>query len=284
MLLDSHVHVWDPSRSPYSWLRGSDAIDRTFTLEDLSPDLDACGIGDLVLVQSDDTAGDTDFMRELAAVDPRVRGIVGYAPLHEPQIAAATFARWREDPLMVGVRNLIHMRPEPDWMTRPAYVEGLKAAGAAGIAVDVIAVTEAHLEQLVALAGKLPDVTFVLDHLGQPPVTEPKDYWWPLMQRLGEHPRVFAKLSGMYIGGSVLSPVSVDQVRQVRDLALAAFGAERLMYGGDWPIAVLAGGYGPATAGIRAAIAELSAAEQDGIGRRAAETAYALPLRRQTGT
>ncbi|MFT4280632.1 amidohydrolase family protein [Microbacterium sp.] len=274
MTLDAHVHVWDVERSPYDWLRGLEQIDRTLTLADVSSELRACGVDAVILVQSDDTADDTAVMRELAAGDPRVRGIVGYAPLHDPSRAAAVLEEFAHDPLMVGVRTLIHMRPEAEWMLRPGFREGVRLLQETGLTFDVVAVTESHLRQAAVLADAFPGVTFVVDHLGQPPIDIEKPSWAGALAEVARRPNVVAKLSGLYRTVPRLAPAGVDDVRPVIDHALACFGASRLLYGGDWPIAELAGGYAAATRAVREAIAELSPTERAAIGEGSAVAAY----------
>lgn len=281
MTIDAHVHVWDVDRSPYTWLRGLDPIDRTLTLSDVQGELEACDVDGVVLVQSDDTAEDTAFMREIAAGDARVRGIVGYAPLHDPALAEAVLAEFSGDPRMVGIRTLIHNRPEPDWMLRPGFRAGLSLLQDTGMTFDVVAVTADHLRQTARLADEFPGLTFVVDHLGQPPLDVAKPGWAGALAAAAERPNVVAKVSGLYRTVPALAPADAGEVRGAIHHALECFGAARLMYGGDWPIAALAGGYTAATSGVRAVVAELSAHEQEAVLTTSAETAYGLMSHRE---
>ncbi|MEX0913475.1 MAG: amidohydrolase family protein, partial [Demequina sp.] len=245
-MIDAHQHVWDPSRAQYPWLDdGLAPINRAITLEELLPELRAAGVNHTVQVQAGDNHEDTQLMRESAEAHPEVvAAIVGYGPLDRPDELAATLASWKDDSRMVGLRNLIHTREDPDWLLRDDVREGLEILEAFGYAFDFVGVLPRHLELIPVLSERHPGLRIVIDHLNKPPIglgeSEP---WWSLIGVAAENPLVTAKLSGLYSATANIDAWSTASVRPFFDRALEVFGPSRLMYGGDWPISVLAGGY-----------------------------------------
>jgi L-fuconolactonase len=258
VIIDAHQHVWDLRRARYDWLGPEHGpIYRTIAEDEVLPELRACGVDGVVLVQAADNAEDTALMLETAARHLEVVAIVGYLPLEDPAETAARLPDLADDPLVVGVRNLIHDRPDPDFLVRPEVRESLGLLAAAGLAFDVVSVLPRHLEHVPVLAAEHPDLRLVVDHLSKPPIgSDVLEPWRTLLARAAEHPNVYAKVSGLY-PGSDPTAWSTDTVRPVVAHAAELFGPERLMYGGDWPVSVLAGGYTAVWQGLHPVITEL---------------------------
>jgi L-fuconolactonase len=266
-LIDAHQHVWDLGRASYRWLTSDLApIDRTFTFDELRPSLAAAGIEGTVLVQSADNAEDTALMFDVAAANPEVLGIVGFVPLDRPEDAARELADLRSSSLLVGIRNLIHDQPDPDWLLRPEVDEGLGLLEAAGVPFDLVAVLPRHLELVPIISSRHPDLRIVIDHLAKPPIGLPSNQPWDsLMTLAAENPNVFAKVSGLYSATGDSGSWTVDSVRPYFDRALELFGADRLMYGGDWPISLLSGGYARVWEGLDDLFSTLGQSERDAV-------------------
>lgn len=242
-LIDAHQHFWDPAAVVYPWMDPADTVvHRYYGPEHLAPHLQRHGIDGTVLVQSADSDEDTDAMFAVAAGFPAVLGIVGYVPLEDPARAADRLAELRARPGFVGIRNLIHDRPDPDWLLQPAVVDGLRLLEQADVPFDLVAVLPRHLEVLLILSERLPELRVVIDHLAKPPFGGDPGPWRELMAAAGANPRVHAKVSGLYPS---LAEADGADVRPWVDHALGVFGPERLMLGSDWPIAELAGGFDP---------------------------------------
>ncbi|MDF2990478.1 MAG: putative metal-dependent hydrolase of the TIM-barrel fold [Microbacterium sp.] len=281
-VIDAHQHVWDPSRAEYDWLGPEAApIDGVMTFADLAPELRAAGIDFTVQVQSADNPEDTGLMRESAAAHREVAGIVGYAPLHDPSATERTLASWEGDPLMVGVRTLIHNQPDPDWLLRPDVDASLGLLEEWGLPFDVVAVLPRHVEIVPLVAERHPRLRLVIDHLAKPPIgVSDGEEWSRLMSAAARNENVFAKVSGLYSATDDGSAWTTEQIRPFVDRALEMFGPQRLMYGGDWPISVLSGGYTRVWQGLRPLFDALDAdARERVLGRTAAEF-YGLDARR----
>lgn len=268
-VIDAHQHVWDPQQAEYDWLGPDMApIDGAMTFEQLAPELRAAGVDATVQVQSADNPEDTALMRESAARHPEVVGVVGFAPLDDAGGTAATLESWAGDPLMVGVRNLIHNKPDPDWLLRPEVDAALTVLEQSGLALDVVAVLPRHLELVPILSERHPDLRMVIDHLAKPPIgLDSVQPWRDLLARAAENPLVHGKVSGLYSATSDIGAWTTEAIRPFTDIALDLFGSHRLMYGGDWPISMLAGGYTRVWNGLRPLFDEWDEdARQDVLG------------------
>jgi len=266
-IIDAHQHVWDPSRARYDWLSaGLAPINRTIGFDELRPQLRAAGVDATVLVQSADNDDDTDLMLRTAAANPEIVAIVAYVPLDRPAVAAERLAELRRNRLVVGVRNLIHDIPDPDWLLRPDVDEGLSVLEDAGATFDLVAVLPRHLEHVATLSDRHPQLKIVIDHLAKPPVgLADREPWWTLIERAAENPLVYAKISGLYSATADSAAWTVASVKPFVERALEVFGADRLMYGGDWPISVLSGGYQRVWEGLSAIVGDLDPDDQGRI-------------------
>ncbi|GAB2573838.1 amidohydrolase family protein [Microlunatus antarcticus] len=286
MIIDSHLHVWDLDRSPYSWIdRDVPPFNRTFTFDEVAPQLEQNGVDAVILVQADDDDRDTDLMLEVAAERPEVVGVVAYIPLERPAEAAARLEVLQANPYVVGIRNLTHDRADPDWVLRPDVDETLGLIEQAGLPWDHVAVLPRHLEHVATISERHPDLRIVIDHLAKPPIGEASyEPWWSLIGVAAQNPLVHAKISGLYPGADLAS-WTIDGVRPFVDRALDVFGANRLMYGGDWPISIVAGDYGPVFDGLRTVLVGLSKAEAENVWSHTAQRMYgADPLGQRKGT
>ncbi|MDH6180180.1 L-fuconolactonase [Microbacteriaceae bacterium SG_E_30_P1] len=276
--IDAHVHVWDLTRASYPWL-GPDAgaLYRNYAFDDIAPTLADRGIGGAVLVQASDEAADTQVMLDAAAEHPEILGVVAWSPIDDAKQLTADLASF-DGSRVVGIRNLVHEHPR-EWLDRPEVREGLSVLAASGLPLDFPTSTRHAIADVVTIGSEHPDLTIVLDHLGKPPIggtPEERDEWRMLIAEVARNPRSVAKLSGLYAATGPLDSWTTDLVRPFVDDALEAFGAERLLYGGDWPIAVLAGGYERTWAAITEMLSPLSARERDAILHGTAERVYRL--------
>ena len=280
--IDAHQHVWDLARVRYDWLGPELApINRTMTFAELKPSLSRAGVGATVLVQSSDNDDDTALMLDVAAANPEIVAVVAYAPLDRPKDAAARLESFRGNSLVVGVRNLIHNIPDPHWLLRPEVDEGLGLLEDANLSFDLVSVLPEHLALVPTLVSRHPRLRIVIDHLAKPPIgLDDREPWWTLIEQAAASPTVFAKVSGLYSATGDSGSWTPDAIRPYLHRALECFGADRLMYGGDWPISVLSGGYDRVWDGLTVLFDELSNADRARIlGETAAEFYRIDPLR-----
>lgn len=172
-IVDAHHHVWDLSVRDQDWITGPELapIRRTFTLDDLAPDLRAAGVDATVLVQTVTVAEETPEFLALAERSELVAGVVGWTDLTRPDVDD-TLERLRELPggrHLVGIRHQVQGEPDPEWLLRPDVRRGLAAVADAGLVYDLLVLPH-QLPACVKAAAEHPELTFVLDHLGKPPI------------------------------------------------------------------------------------------------------------------
>ncbi|MER7183497.1 amidohydrolase family protein [Streptomyces hyaluromycini] len=247
MTIDAHHHVWDLSVRDQDWITGPELqpLRRNFTVEDLEPEAAAAGVTRTVLVQTITVPEETPEFLVLADTHDLVAGVVGWTDLTRPDIAEE-LARLRELPggaYLKGIRHQVQGEPDPEWLLRPDVGRGLTALADAGLVYDLI-VQPHQLPAAVKAAETHPPLTFVLDHLGKPPIAAgTREPWASAVRALAALPNTVCKLSGMVTEADPAS-WTVDDLRPYADTVLDAFGPDRLMFGSDWPVCVLAGTYG----------------------------------------
>ena len=277
MTIDAHVHVWDLGRADYPWLTPEIGdLYRSIDFAEIEPELVSRGIDGAILVQASDEAADTAVMLDVAARHPGVLGVVAWTPLDSPDQVARDLAAFADQPLVVGVRNLVHERPA-GWVRRPAFVEGLVLLADHGLPLDVPTAAYPALADVAWIGNQLPGLAIVIDHLGKPPIgggEAQRREWRALISDCAQNPRVVAKVSGLYAAQGALDSWTVDQVRPFVEDAVEIFGADRLLYGGDWPIAELAGGYARTWDAITACLAPLSPDERTAVLEGTARRVY----------
>lgn len=275
MTVDAHHHLWDLAVRDQPWLAddGLEPLRRTFTVEELARAARPAGVDATVLVQTITDAAETPDLLALAAEHQLIAGVVGWVDLTADDVAGALVAL-RELPggdRLVGIRHQVQGEPDPEWLCRADVRRGLRAVADAGLAYDLLTIP-LQLPAAVATVRALPDLRFVVDHLSKPPIASGElEPWATQMRALAEHDNVACKLSGM-VTEADWAAWDVADLRPYAETVLGAFGAERVMFGSDWPVCLVAASY-DAVAGAAAALtASLSGAERaavfDGTARR----------------
>ncbi|MDX3803125.1 amidohydrolase family protein [Streptomyces sp. AK04-3B] len=245
MSVDAHHHVWDLSVRDQDWIAEGSPLRRDFGVGDLAPEARAAGVDRTVLVQTVTVAEETPEFLALAAGSDLIAGVVGWTDLTRPDVADE-LARLRELPggrYLKGIRHQVQGESDPEWLLRADVQRGLAAVADAGLVYDLV-VLPGQLPACVRAAAALPGLTFVLDHLGKPPIAagalEP---WARDVRALAALPHTVCKLSGMVTEADPAS-WTIDDLRPYADTVLQAFGPARLMFGSDWPVCTVAASYG----------------------------------------
>jgi L-fuconolactonase len=278
-LVDAHHHFWDLSVRDQEWITGPEMapIRRDFGPADLEAEARAAGVTATVLVQTISVPQETPEFLALAHDSDLVAGVVGWTDLTDPAVADR-LAELRELPggdKLVAIRHQIQGEPDPEWILRPAVRRGLSAVAAAGLAYDLVVLPH-QLPAAARAADLLPGLTFVLDHLGKPPVAaggiEP---WAHHVSRLAERPNTVCKLSGL-VTEADWAAWTVEGLRPYADTVLGAFGPGRLMFGSDWPVSTLAATYAEVLAAARALTGSLAEDERAEVFGGTARRVYGL--------
>lgn len=272
MQIDAHQHFWRLERGDYGWLTPAQAaLYRDFGPEDLQPHLARHGIDRTILVQAAPTVDETEFLLEMAADTPFVAGVVGWADFAAPD-AADTIARLAGNPLLVGLRPMVQSIADDDWLVRPDLAPAFQALARHGLVLDALTLPR-HLSRLLVLLDRHPDLAVVVDHGSKPFIREHRlDPWRADMAAVAARPGVVCKLSGLVTEAG--PDWTVADLRPYVDHLLGVFGPGRLLWGSDWPVVVLAGGYDRWREASLDLLAHLGGPERIAIGGGNAACAY----------
>lgn len=275
MRIDAHHHFWQLGRFEYGFLSPDQTpLWRDFLPGDLAPLLRAAKIDRSVLVQTISSVEETRWFLELAEQNSFLAGVVGWVDLTDPAVGA-TLDDLRRSAKLVGIRHNVHDEPDLAWLERSDVRRGLSALAARDVPYDLL-VRPHHLEQCLRLARELPDLRVVIDHLAKPRIAARGwDDWAPGIAELARHDRVFCKLSGM-ITEAAWNCWRPGDLRPYVEQAVECFGPARLMFGSDWPVCLLAGGYAETIAALEEIVSALSETERSAIMGSAAATFYGL--------
>lgn len=264
--IDTHQHFWNLSKVAYPWLVPAyGPIYRSFAPQDLKPQLDAAGIDTTVLVQSANSYEDTVSMLTQAELCDWIGAVIGWVPLLEPDEMTQAVERYVQHPKFRGIRHLIHEEPNPDWVVQPQVIESLKLLAERDLIFEVVAVYPNHLKYVPTIAERVPNLRMVIDHLAKPPIKDRQmGTWAEQLAAAAQYPNVYAKLSGLNTAADWETWAAAD-LKPYIDVAIEHFGADRLMFGSDWPVCVLAGDYAKVWAETNHALEGREQAEIDAI-------------------
>jgi L-fuconolactonase len=275
MLIDAHQHFWRYSAAEYPWIgAGMERLARDHLPADLAAAARPCGIQGSVAVQARQSIEESRWLLELAAADPFIKGVVGWVDLRSDQ-AADELDLFAADPRFVGVRHVVQDEPDPRFLLDAAFVRGLERLQPRGLTYDLLLYPH-QLPAAIELAGRLPEQPFVLDHLAKPRVKAGElDPWRHDVAALARYPNVRAKLSGLVTEAAWRAWRPADFAPYL-EVALEAFGPERLMFGSDWPVCLLAAEYADVVGIVDDCIGRLAPAEQQAIRGGTALEFYGL--------
>lgn len=241
MRIDAHQHFWSLARGDYGWLTPVlGPIHRDFGPADLAPLLTEHGIERTILVQAAPTEAETAYLLDIAARTPFVAGVVGWTDFDAPD-AAERIAALAVDPLLVGLRPMVQDLADDNWLARPALAPAFEAMVAHGLVFDAL-LKPRHIPAMLTALGRHPELACVIDHGAKPDlVSGDLTAWRDGMSALAAHPRLTCKLSGLVTEAG--PDWTLETLRPVVEHLLSTFGAERLIYGSDWPVVTLRASY-----------------------------------------
>jgi len=278
-IVDAHHHLWDLGVRDQDWITGAalEPLRRDFLLGDYQPLAAQDGVRASVVVQTVTVDAETPELLALAATSDLIAGVVGWADLTAPDLTdriAELTARPGGDKL-VGLRHQVQSERDPDWLTRADVLHGLVAVARAGLVYDLV-ITAGQLPAAARAAAAVPDLLFVLDHLGKPAIASGSTQPWAAdLRRLAALPNTAGKLSGLVTEADWVNWQHSD-LRPYTDAALDAFGPGRLMFGSDWPVCTLAASYGEVLQAARDLTGDVSDTEREAIFAGTATRLYRL--------
>jgi L-fuconolactonase len=278
-VVDTHVHVWTPEAAWMAWLSERpthwDVLRREFSWNDLRRELDQASIADLILVQTGTAPVETQHLLIMAAPEPSVLGVVGWTSLksaHETAAQLASFCGSGQHKL-VGIRSMHGWKPDGDVLDTPQALDSCRLLVDRQLALDLLFPDHTYLHVAVNLIRQVPEGTYVINHLGKPALDNPDAFiaWSSAMAALSEFSNVYVKYSGW---ATFVRRTQASDVRQYIEFVLDKFTPERVMFGSNWPVALIAGSYQQTYRATLDAISQLSAAQRYEVLRGTALRCY----------
>lgn len=273
--IDAHHHLWRYSPEEYGWIDDEmAALRKNFLPQDLTRELAAAEIDGTIAVQARQTMDETRWLLQMADECEAIRGVVGWAP-----IAGENFPGVMEEfehrPKLKGLRHVIQSEKDENYILREDFNSGIRTMLGSGLVYEIL-IYERHLPQTIDFVDEHPDQSFVLDHLAKPLIREETlEPWATRMRELGRRENVCCKLSGM-VTEADWSAWTPESLRPYLDVVVEAFGAERLMAGSDWPVCLVASGYGRWFEVLRQYFAAFSVDERAAVFGETATAVYGL--------
>ena len=245
-MVDTHLHVWDPKYLRYPWLDSNELLNKPYLPADYRV---ACGpvqVEQMVFLQCECDLShfmdEANWVTHLAQSEPRITGIVPWAPLEKGDAVQADLEKLAANPLIKGIRRIIQFEPDLEFCLRPDFVKGVQALPEYGLSFD-INISHGQMANTIKMVRQCPDVQFILDHIGKPDIkSQLMEPWKQELKVLAGFPNVWCKMSGLATEADFKAWKNED-LKPYIDHVLECFGFERVMYGGDWPVASMATTY-----------------------------------------
>jgi len=268
-VIDSHQHFWQVGRFDYPWMSSDlGVLYRDYLPADFAPILERNGIEKTVLVQASNSVAETRWLLELADANPFIAGVVGWVDLTQLDEVCA-------HPKFKGVRHLVESEPNDDWLIQPAVLSGLKKLSAHECTYDLLVHTR-HLRYVPQVVESCPELQFVIDHMAKPPIARNEiRAWAEAMKPVAAFPNIYCKLSGLVTEANWTSWQLAD-LRPYVDDALDLFGTDRIMFGSDYPVCLLAASYDRVLESFQELLKDLSDDDRDKIFSSNAQRFYRL--------
>lgn len=242
MKIDAHHHFWKYNPAEYDWIDASMTTIRCdFLPTDLKRELDNVGIDAAVSVQARQTLEETTWLLDLADENDFLKGVVGWAPLTDPNVRAI-LDRLADGRKLKGIRHIVQAEPDDDFILREDFNRGVRLLAQYGLAYDIL-IYERHLPQTIEFVDRHPNLVFILDHMAKPKAkADEVEPWRTNIRRLAQRENVYCKSSGLVTEADWKTWTDA-QLSVYLETVLNAFGSHRLMFGSDWPVCLVASSY-----------------------------------------
>lgn len=277
MRIDAHHHLWDLAVREQPWAECAPVLHRSFLPDELGALLDHVGIDGAIVVQTGADVAETGELLDFCAVAPFLVGVVGWVDLAAPDIGncLASFAEHPQGDALVGARHPVQSEMDPRWLCNPDVRRGLAALGSVGLTYDLVVTTE-QLPSVRETVAAVTETRFVLDHAGNPDIaSHEREPWLTHLQELAELPNIAVKLSGLVTLADHAAWSEAD-LQPYSDAVLDLFGADRVMFGSDWPVCLLAASYERVVDAASKLLQSLSTGDRDRVLGGSAHAWYRL--------
>ena len=274
-MIDSHQHFWQVGRFDYPWMTSDlGVLYRDYLPDQLAPILNKNGVEKTVLVQASNSVAESRWLLNLADENSFIAGVVGWVDLMSAQIHAQ-LDELTAHPKFKGVRHLVESEPQDDWLVQPAVLSGLMRLSSYGLSYDLLVHTR-HLKYVPQVAETCPELALVIDHMAKPLIAKHEiKEWSRAFKPLASYSNIQCKLSGLVTEAN-WSSWQTDDLRPFVDVALESFGAQRLMFGSDHPVCLLASSYDRVLESFQQILKDLSQADRENIFSQNAAKFYRL--------
>jgi len=275
VIVDSHQHFWQVGRFDYPWMTPQvEVLCHDFLPAMLEPILARNGVGQTILVQASNSAPETEWLLDLAENNPFIAGVVGWVDLQSSDVGRQ-LDQFCSRAKFKGVRHLVESEPADDWLTQDGVLRGLNELGQRDLSYDLLVHT-GHLRYVRQVVEKNPQLRFVIDHVAKPPIKSDQiDQWADLLKDVAAAGNVWCKLSGLVTEADWANWRVADLIPYV-DKALEYFGPERMMFGSDWPVCLLAASYDQVLEAFHTLLADLSEPDRELIFSKNAAAFYRI--------
>jgi len=275
MIIDAHHHYWQYNPVEYDWIDDSMKVIRTDFLPDkLAPTIQEAGIDGVVSVQARQLVKETDWLLEMAHQNKFMKGVVGWLPLIEADIESY-LEKYSGEKLLKGLRHVIQGEPDQEFILRSDFNRGISLMKKYALVYDIL-IVERQLSNTIRFVDQHPDQVFVLDHIAKPCIGRNElSPWKENIQELAKRENVSCKISGMVTEANFLS-WTPEHLQPYFEVILEAFGSDRLLFGSDWPVCLVATTYKNWMDLVLKAIGSCSETEQANIMGENAVRVYKL--------
>jgi len=263
-IIDTHNHFWKYNKSEFGWIDDSKKrIRQDFLPEMLEKEINQTGITGVISIQARQNIEETDWLLKLAGENNFIYGIVGWLPLIDPK-NETLLEKYSSDPYLKGIRHVLHDEEDPDYILRKDFNMGIKLLKKFNLVYDIL-IFEKHLSQTISFVDQNPNQYFVLDHIAKPLIRlNILSPWKEQITELAKRENVYCKISGLVTEADT-NNWTEEQLLVYMDVVIEAFGADRIMFGSDWPVCLVACEYKQWFDVVKNFIGKLSDNEQDKI-------------------
>ena len=266
-IIDTHMHIWDPAAVSYSWLADVPKINKPHLAEGYRQATAGLNIEKMIFIQCEadfgEYRGEVDWVMEQVADEPRISGLVPWAPLEKGEEAGEELAALAENGLVRGIRRIIQFEEDDRFCLQPGFVRGVQLLSDFDMHFEICIKGDEQFMNALRLVDQCPDVRFILNHIGKPFIKEKIiEPWATYMKELASMGHTWCKMSGL-INEAHWEAWTPDDLRPYIDRVLDSFGFDRVMFGGDWPVCTLAGDYRGWIDTLWDAVAGCSAGDQN---------------------
>lgn len=275
MIIDSHQHFWNYDPVAHSWI-GDDmsVLKRNFLPEDLWKVYQKNEVAGCIAVQADQSEAETDFLLQLASKNDFIKGVVGWVDLRSVELEERLM-HYADFPKLKGFRHVVQSEPDPNFMLRKDFQRGLDQLHRYNFTYDIL-IFPIQLAAALETVKAFPNQNFVIDHIAKPYIKAGKiDEWASFMQQIAAYPNVTCKVSGMLTEADWGNWESQDFTPYL-DIVFQAFGTQRILFGSDWPVCLVAGTYAQVKGLVSNYISKYSESEQADIWANNAKHFYGI--------